>query len=41
VASNVESSCGGVVLLNDFHFRHEPLDADLVMRVLRKEQLPG
>ena len=41
VASNVESSRGGVVLLNDFHFRHEPLDADLVMRVLRKEQLPG
>ena len=37
VASNVESSRGRVVFLDDLDLRHEPLDADLVVGVFWEE----
>ena len=39
VASNVESPGGRVVLLNDLDLRHEPLDADVVVRVFGQQEL--
>ena len=41
VASDVEPPGGRIVFLNNFNFWHEPLDADLVVRMFREEKLTG